>query len=327
MSTKELEEQMINVQNKNFTYFVEWIPNNVKSNVCDIPPKGLKMESTFIGNSTSFQEIFRWESKQFTAVCRLDGFDMNRYISYLTQWFIVIPNRHQLNQHGSKLSEQPTPSALGRRGPGLKASSGCCNKKCSSRKIYFTKMKLQNTTPKQIHSSALYSLALFFIIFLLCQHGLTVAHLSNQTDQLALLEFKHQIANNPVFNSWNTSLHFCLWKGVECGHRHRRVIGLNLTDQNMFGTISPHIGNLSFLRFIILRKNHFHGEIPQQIGYLYRLRFLSLTNNTLGGPLPVNLSRCFNFREIYLGDNHLVGMIPVELGSLKKLSRHHTRCK
>ncbi|KAM7469522.1 hypothetical protein LguiA_007705 [Lonicera macranthoides] len=58
---------------------------------------------------------------------------------------------------------------------------------------------------------------------------LAIAHLSNQTDQLALLEFKHQIANNPVFNSWNASLHFCQWKGVECGHRHRRVIGLNLT--------------------------------------------------------------------------------------------------
>ncbi|KAM7469529.1 hypothetical protein LguiA_007712 [Lonicera macranthoides] len=181
-------------------------------------------------------------------------------------------------------------------------------------------MKLQNTTPKQIHSSTVNSLALFSIIFLLCQRGSTSGHLSNQTDQLALLKFKHQIANNLVFNSWNTSLHFCKWEGVECGHRHHRVIGLNLTDQNMFGTISPHIGNLSFLRFINLQDNHFHGEIPQQIGYLYRLRFLNLRNNTLGGPLPGNLSRCFNFREVYLGRNHLVGMIPVELGYLKKLS-------
>jgi tubulin beta len=31
MSTKEVDEQMINVQNKNSSYFVEWIPNNVKS--------------------------------------------------------------------------------------------------------------------------------------------------------------------------------------------------------------------------------------------------------------------------------------------------------
>ncbi|KAM7469567.1 hypothetical protein LguiA_007750 [Lonicera macranthoides] len=162
-------------------------------------------------------------------------------------------------------------------------------------------MKLQNTTPKRIHSSTLHSLALFSIIFLLCQRGSANAHLSNQTDQLALLEFKHQIANNPIFNSWNTSLHFCQWKGVECGHRHHRVIGLNLIDQNLFGTISPHIGNLSFLRSINLQDNLFHGEIPQQIGYLYQLRFLNLTNNTLGGPLAVNLSRCSNFRSISLG--------------------------
>merc|ERR1711907_167259 len=43
MSTKEVDEQMLNVQNKNSSYFVEWIPNNIKSSICDIPPKGLKM--------------------------------------------------------------------------------------------------------------------------------------------------------------------------------------------------------------------------------------------------------------------------------------------
>ncbi|KAG6500499.1 hypothetical protein ZIOFF_040345 [Zingiber officinale] len=68
MSTKEVDEQMLNVQNKNSSYFVEWIPNNVKSSVCDIPPKGLKMASTFIGNSTSIQEMFRRVSEQFTAM-------------------------------------------------------------------------------------------------------------------------------------------------------------------------------------------------------------------------------------------------------------------
>merc|ERR550532_3580191 len=36
---KEVDEQMLNVQNKNSSYFVEWIPNNVKTAVCDIPPE------------------------------------------------------------------------------------------------------------------------------------------------------------------------------------------------------------------------------------------------------------------------------------------------
>ena len=30
MSMKEVDEQMLAVQNKNSAYFVEWIPNNVK---------------------------------------------------------------------------------------------------------------------------------------------------------------------------------------------------------------------------------------------------------------------------------------------------------
>ncbi|KAJ8536077.1 hypothetical protein K7X08_034478 [Anisodus acutangulus] len=61
-------------ENKNSSYFVEWIPNNVKSSVCDIPPKGLAMSSTFIGNSTSIQEMFRRVSEQFTAMFRRKAF-------------------------------------------------------------------------------------------------------------------------------------------------------------------------------------------------------------------------------------------------------------
>ena len=69
MSTKEVDEQMLNVQNKNSSYFVEWIPNNIKASVCDIPPKGLKMAVAFAGNSTAIQEMFKR-----VAVARQDVF-------------------------------------------------------------------------------------------------------------------------------------------------------------------------------------------------------------------------------------------------------------
>lgn len=59
---------MLNVQNKNSSYFVEWIPNNVKTAVCDIPPRGVKMAATFIGNSTAIQELFKRISEQFTCM-------------------------------------------------------------------------------------------------------------------------------------------------------------------------------------------------------------------------------------------------------------------
>jgi len=67
-------EQMLNVQNKNSSYFVEWIPNNIKSAICDIPPKGLKMSVTFIGNSTAIQEMFKRVAEQFTAMFRRKAF-------------------------------------------------------------------------------------------------------------------------------------------------------------------------------------------------------------------------------------------------------------
>jgi len=74
ISTKDVDEQMINVQNKNSSYFVEWIPNNIKSSVCDIPPKGLPMSVTFIGNTTAIQVMFKRVAEQFTAMFRRKAF-------------------------------------------------------------------------------------------------------------------------------------------------------------------------------------------------------------------------------------------------------------
>lgn len=61
VSMKEVEDQIRGVQTKNTSYFVEWIPNNVQTALCSVPPKGLKMSSTFVGNSTSIQEVFKRE--------------------------------------------------------------------------------------------------------------------------------------------------------------------------------------------------------------------------------------------------------------------------
>jgi len=74
LSMKEVDAQMASVQSKNSPYFVEWIPNNIKVAVCDIPPKGLKMSATFIGNSTAVQQIFRRMTEQFQTMFRRKAF-------------------------------------------------------------------------------------------------------------------------------------------------------------------------------------------------------------------------------------------------------------
>ncbi|KAK7863175.1 hypothetical protein R5R35_003427 [Gryllus longicercus] len=74
MSMKEVDGQVMNMLNKNSSFFVDWIPNNMKTAVCDIPPRGLKMAATFMANTTAIQEVFKRISEQFSAMFRRKAF-------------------------------------------------------------------------------------------------------------------------------------------------------------------------------------------------------------------------------------------------------------
>ncbi|KAL5546647.1 hypothetical protein UlMin_006334 [Ulmus minor] len=166
-------------------------------------------------------------------------------------------------------------------------------------------------------------LAAIFLSFLSFKVSLfpSVNALGNETDRLALLHFKQSITSDPfgILSWWNHSVSFCNWPGINCGRRHHRVTAIVLQGYNLKGSISPHIGNLSFLRFINLQNNSISGEIPPQVGHLFRLRHLLLNNNTFGGKIPVNLMNCSELRRIRIFVNGFNGDIPKEIGFLKKL--------
>ncbi|XP_061999828.1 probable LRR receptor-like serine/threonine-protein kinase At3g47570 [Rosa rugosa] len=169
--------------------------------------------------------------------------------------------------------------------------------------------------------SAFWYMYLHVIILFLFHPTTHVKAIRNDTDRLALLKFKEAIATDPYgfLNSWNDSLHYCNWHGITCGRRHQRVVAMNLSHSDLHGTISPYIGNLSFLRFINLRNNSFSGKIPQQVDHLFRLRHLNLSYNMLEGGIPVNLTFCPELSIISLAKNILNGQIPSEIGLLEKL--------
>jgi len=142
----------------------------------------------------------------------------------------------------------------------------------------------------------------------------------NETDRLSLLGFKAQIAGPlGTLSSWNESLHFCEWSGVTCGRRHQRVVELDLHSSQLVGSLSPHIGNLSFLRVLKVEYNNFSHEIPRELGRLSRLQTLVLGNNSFTGAIPVNISQCSNLANLRLEGNNLTGKLPAELGFLSKL--------
>ncbi|XP_028125257.1 probable LRR receptor-like serine/threonine-protein kinase At3g47570 [Camellia sinensis] len=145
--------------------------------------------------------------------------------------------------------------------------------------------------------------------------------MGNETDRLSLLAIKAKIIEDPLYalSSWNDSIHFCQWQGVTCSRRHQRVTALDLHSQELVGSISPHLGNLSFLRELLIQNNSFGDEIPPEIGCLPRLQILQLSNDLIGGQIAINISRCANLISIDFSHNGFVGEVPVELGSLLKL--------
>ncbi|KAA3676513.1 tubulin beta [Paragonimus westermani] len=80
LSMKEVEDQIQIVQTRNSQYFTEWIPNNIKTAVCNVPPRGLERSVTFVGNNTAVQMLFRRVSEYFTKM-----FARRAYLNWYTQ--------------------------------------------------------------------------------------------------------------------------------------------------------------------------------------------------------------------------------------------------
>ncbi|KAL3500477.1 hypothetical protein ACH5RR_039570 [Cinchona calisaya] len=143
-----------------------------------------------------------------------------------------------------------------------------------------------------VWSSSANVLRLVLLVMNLPQNISAARFVGNETDRMALLEFKNQISGDPneVLNSWNHSHHHCQWHGITCDARHRS-------------------------------KGHslkFASEIPQEVGRLIRLRFHNMSRNTLTGEIPVN-----KLEKLYLATNNLTGEIPSTIGnqsSIKELS-------
>ncbi|CAL5414376.1 unnamed protein product [Camellia sinensis] len=163
--------------------------------------------------------------------------------------------------------------------------------------------------------------ALVWWCYLLCNIPAATS-MANETDRVALVAFKAAIDEDPfgALTSWNHSVHYCLWNGILCSRRHPdRVIGITLRSHGLVGSLSPHIGNLSFLKSLVLENNSFQGPIPPEMGRLFRLQIMALNNNSFGGAIPTNLSHCLSLQYLNLIDNNLTGNIPTELGSFPKL--------
>ncbi|WVZ54722.1 hypothetical protein U9M48_005480 [Paspalum notatum var. saurae] len=179
----------------------------------------------------------------------------------------------------------------------------------------------------------LHMLALLSFFFFLLFFATTNASSSSPDDDLhTLLSFKSLINKDPsgVLSSWNAlsnstsngTYSFCTWTGVTCGGHlsPHRVTALRLPGLGLTGSLSPHIGNLTYLSVLDLSGNNLEGEIPPSIASCNVLRKLNLSTNSLSGAIPSAIGRLSKLAFFDIGSNNISGLIPSSFANLSALA-------
>ncbi|KAG2609145.1 LRR receptor-like serine/threonine-protein kinase SIK1 [Panicum virgatum] len=118
---------------------------------------------------------------------------------------------------------------------------------------------------------------------------------------------------------WDGGRDHCAWRGVACDTASFAVVGLNLSNLNLGGEISPAIGELKSLQFVDLKLNKLTGQIPDEIGDCVSLKYLDLSGNLLYGDIPFSISKLKQLEDLILKNNQLTGPIPSTLSQIPNL--------
>ena len=140
-------------------------------------------------------------------------------------------------------------------------------------------------------------------------------------DKAVLVAFYNDTGGSDWTNNsnWLSDKPLSSWAGVTTDS-NGRVTQLNLSSNNLRGSLSSELGQLTSLRRLNLMENRLRGSIPSELGSLSLLENLNLARNYgLNGPLPSELGSLSNLEVLRLDENTFTGTIPPELGNLSNL--------
>ncbi|KAJ6835177.1 putative leucine-rich repeat receptor-like protein kinase [Iris pallida] len=88
------------------------------------------------------------------------------------------------------------------------------------------------------------------------------------------------------------------------------VTALDLSGNNLYGTIPREFGSLRGLMSLNLSGNHLNGEIPKEVGSMQSLVSLDLSRNDLSAAIPSTMTYLTFLSYLELSSNNLSGRIP-----------------
>ncbi|XP_017979773.1 PREDICTED: receptor-like protein 12 [Theobroma cacao] len=160
------------------------------------------------------------------------------------------------------------------------------------------------------------------------------AHLCLPEQRAALLEFKNAISlddycgpvysNYPRTSSWNESTDCCSWDGVSCHTVTGHVIGIDLSNSCLYGTLPANssLFHLQRLQWLDLSSNNLHGSFLENSSLFHRqgLQQLNLAFNDFNGSISSELfNQLVSLTHLNLSYNSFSDLIPYEISLLSKL--------
>jgi hypothetical protein len=98
------------------------------------------------------------------------------------------------------------------------------------------------------------------------------------------------------------------WYGVDCSGG--RVSDLELSLNNLTGSLPASIGDLTGLEVLWLDNNSLTGSLPADVGDLVLMDWFDVSNNQLSGSLPAGIGNWAAANLIFLDHNQFSGSIP-----------------
>ncbi|CAI0628190.1 unnamed protein product [Linum tenue] len=117
----------------------------------------------------------------------------------------------------------------------------------------------------------------------------------------------------------DSSSSHCSFSGVTCDE-DGEVVSLDVSYQNLTGSLPPEIGILRSLSKINISGNNIDGGIPPEISNCTSLISLDFSRNNLSGEIPRGMDQLKDLNHLDLSENQLTGGVPSEMQYMSSLT-------
>ena len=159
-----------------------------------------------------------------------------------------------------------------------------------------------NSAYKLASNVIVFSVLLFFIQFSCCLASIP---------ESVLCDFVASTNVHEVLQTWNCNSRqkpvspVCVgsrsyWSGITCSNGN--IIEINLSNQNIAGTIPDSISKLTSLQKLNLESNLFIGILPENIGKMTSLKELNLNHNSFSGVVPYSLCEISSLNKLIIAN-------------------------